>query len=159
MIATPRPHPETRALARACRGFVVIGILFLSACSTVVTTERGGDGGPATHPPAAPAVPEPVPTCRECGVVQRIDTIPAGRTVSSAKGPVLGGIVGGVASRDIAKDASGTGGAGQTAPARDTYNIHVRLQDGRDIVINQAELGGLRAQMRVRVVGGRVVPQ
>lgn len=137
-----------------CRTLLVIGLVALAGCSTsVVRTDTGGTGSTVPVAPPASATPEPVPVCRECGIIQRIDTIPAGRTVSSAKGPVLGGIVGGVASRDTTGETSGT------TPARDTYNIHVRLQDGRNIMVNQAELAGLRTQMKVRVIAGRVVPQ
>lgn len=140
----------------AVRALLVIGMVALAGCST--TYVKAPDApNPGTRPPASttsvPTTPAATPACRECGVIQRIDTVPAGRTVSTAKGPVLGGIVGGVASRDVPKEG------GTSGPARDTYNIHVRLQDGRDIVINQAGKEGLRTQMRVRVIKGRVVPE
>ena len=39
----------------------------------------------------------------------------------------------------------------------DTYNIHVRMDDGRTLVINQHDLRGIRENTYVRVVNGKVV--
>ena len=38
-----------------------------------------------------------------------------------------------------------------------SYDIQVRMDDGRVIVVNQKELGGVRENTYVRVVNGRVV--
>ena len=39
----------------------------------------------------------------------------------------------------------------------ETYNIHVRMDDGRTLVINQHDLRGIRENTYVRVVNGKVV--
>ena len=49
------------------------------------------------------------------------------------------------------------GNAIQNRVTDDTYNIHVRMDDGRTVVINQRDLGGIRENTYVRVVNGRVV--
>ena len=49
------------------------------------------------------------------------------------------------------------GNAIQNRATSDTYNIHVRLDDGRTVVINQRDLGGIRENTYVRVVNGKVV--
>ena len=49
------------------------------------------------------------------------------------------------------------GNAIQNRATSDTYNIHVRLDDGRSVVINQRDLGGIRENTYVRVVNGKVV--
>jgi len=49
------------------------------------------------------------------------------------------------------------GNAIQGRVTGDTYNIHVRMDDGRTVVINQRDLGGIRENTYVRVVNGKVV--
>ena len=39
----------------------------------------------------------------------------------------------------------------------DTYDISVRMDDGRTIVVNQRDLGGIRENTYVRVVNGKVI--
>lgn len=112
--------------------------------------------------------------CRDCGIVTRIDAISSGRTNSSATGAVLGGIVGAVAGRQISKETGGSKGnknvsaaAGAAAGAiagnaiqnrsGDGYDITVRMDDGRSVVINQRSLDGVRENAYVRVANGRVV--
>ena len=112
--------------------------------------------------------------CYDCGIVTRIDAISIGRTQSSATGAVLGGIVGAVAGRQISKETGGSKGnknisaaAGAAAGAvagnaiqnrtSGSYDITVRMDDGRSVVINQRSLDGVRENAYVRVVNGRVV--
>ncbi|MNO04734.1 hypothetical protein D3C81_2258640 [compost metagenome] len=38
-----------------------------------------------------------------------------------------------------------------------SYDIQVRMDDGRVIMVNQKDLGGIRENTYVRVVNGRVV--
>ena len=113
--------------------------------------------------------------CTDCGIVTRIDTVASGRTAPSATGAILGGIVGAVAGHEISDKTGGSKGnqnvaavAGAAAGAMagnaiqknvtsDTYNIHVRMDDGRTVVINQRDLGGIRENTYVRVVNGKVV--
>ncbi len=105
----------------------------------------------------------------------RIDTIASGRSAPSATGAILGGIVGAVAGHEISDHTGGSKGnqnvaavAGAAAGAMagnaiqkrttgDTYDIHVRMDDGRTVVINQHDLGGVRENTYVRVVNGKVV--
>ena len=113
--------------------------------------------------------------CNDCGIVTRIDTVASGRTAPSATGAVLGGIVGAVAGREIADNNTDSEGRKNTATAAgavagavagnaiqnrvtgDSYDVHVRMDDGRTVVINQRDAGGLRANTYVRVVNGKVV--
>ena len=109
------------------------------------------------------------------GIVDRIDVVPSGRSAPSATGAVLGGIVGAVAGRQISDRTGGSEGnknvatvAGAVAGAAagnaiqnrttgDTYNITVRMDDGRRVTINQHDLGGVRENTYVRIQNGRVV--
>ncbi|HET6395244.1 MAG TPA: glycine zipper 2TM domain-containing protein [Pseudoxanthomonas sp.] len=143
-----------------------VGTFALAGCST--TSPNYGYGS------SYPSSPSRV-SCIDCGIVTRIDTVPAGRSAPSATGAVLGGIVGAVAGRQISDRTGGSEGnknvatvAGAVAGAAagnaiqnrvtdDTYNIHVRMDDGRTVVINQRDLGGIRENTYVRVVNGRVV--
>lgn len=145
-----------------------IGTLALVGCSTT-SPNYGGYGNYGTSYPSAPTA------CADCGIVTRIETVASGRTAPSATGAVLGGIVGAVAGREISDRTGGSKGnqniatvAGAAAGAAagnaiqnrvtdDTYNIHVRMDDGRTVVINQRDLGGIRENTYVRVVNGRVV--
>lgn len=113
--------------------------------------------------------------CADCGIVTRIDTVQSNRTAPSATGAVLGGIVGAVAGRTISHETGGSKGnenvatvlgAGAGAVAGnaiqknvtgDSYDIQVKMDDGRVIVVNQRDLGGIRENTYVRVVNGRVV--
>ncbi|HVK50241.1 MAG TPA: glycine zipper 2TM domain-containing protein [Pseudoxanthomonas sp.] len=113
--------------------------------------------------------------CADCGIVERIDVVGSGKTAPSATGAVLGGIVGAVAGRAISNSTGGSEGnknvstaAGAVAGAvagnaiqkrttGDTYNITVRLDDGRRVTINQHDLGGIRENTYVRVQNGKVV--
>ena len=49
------------------------------------------------------------------------------------------------------------GNAIQNRVTGDSYDVHVRLDDGRTVVVNQRDVGGLRANTYVRVVNGKVV--
>lgn len=113
--------------------------------------------------------------CADCGIVTRIDTVASGRTAPSATGAILGGIVGAVAGHEISDKTGGSKGnqnisavAGAAAGALagnkiqqnvtgNSYDIQVRMDDGRVIVVNQKDLGGIRENTYVRVVNGRVV--
>ena len=101
--------------------------------------------------------------------------VPSGRSAPSATGAVLGGIVGAVAGRQISDRTGGSEGnknvstvAGAVAGAAagnaiqnrttgDTYNVTVRMDDGRRVTINQRDLGGVRENTYVRIQNGRVV--
>ncbi|RYZ71128.1 MAG: glycine zipper 2TM domain-containing protein [Lysobacteraceae bacterium] len=113
--------------------------------------------------------------CLDCGIVTRIDTVSSGRTAPAATGAVLGGIVGAIAGHEIADKTGGSKGnqniaavagavggaaAGKAIQNRTTgnsYDVHVRMDDGRTVVITQRDLAGIRENTYVRVVNGRVV--
>ena len=142
-----------------------VGTLALAGCST-----SPGYGSSTGYP----AYPSQV-SCADCGIVTRIDTLASGRSAPSATGAVLGGIVGAVAGHEISDKTGGSKGnrtiaaaAGAAAGAvagnaiqnrvtSDTHNIHVRMDDGRTVVINQRDLDGVRENTYVRVVNGKVV--
>jgi len=113
--------------------------------------------------------------CADCGIVTRIDTVQSNRSAPSATGAVLGGIVGAVAGRTISHETGGSkgnenvatvlgAGAGAVAgnaiqknTTGDSYDIQVRMDDGRVLMVNQRDLGGIRENTYVRVVNGKVV--
>ena len=150
---------------------IAIGLtatLALAGCASTSPGYSSGYGGGYNTAPANRY-------CADCGIVDRIDVVPSGRSAPSATGAVLGGIVGAVAGREISDRTGGSKGnqnvaavAGAVAGAAagkaiqdrvtgDTYNIHVRMDDGRTLVINQHDLRGIRENTYVRVVNGRVV--
>ena len=115
--------------------------------------------------------------CTDCGTVTRIDTVASGRTAPTATGAILGGIVGAVAGHEISDHTGGSKGnrniaavAGAAAGAvagnkiqqnvtGNSYDIQVRMDDGRVVVVNQRDLNGIRESSYVRVVNGRVIPR
>jgi len=147
-----------------------IGTLALAGCATTSPNTGYGQSYPSgnSYPPAQQS-------CMDCGIVTRIDAIASGRSAPSATGAVLGGIVGAVAGHEISDKTGGSKGnqniaaaagaaagavAGNSVQKRvtgDTYNVHVRMDDGRTVVVNQRDLGGVRENTYVRVVNGRVV--
>lgn len=113
--------------------------------------------------------------CADCGIVTRIDTVSSNRSAPTGTGAVLGGIVGAVAGRQISKETGGSkgnknvaavagaaggalaGNAIQNRVTGDSYEVTVRMDDGRSVVINQRDLAGVRENTYVRVVNGKVV--
>ncbi|WP_024868785.1 glycine zipper 2TM domain-containing protein [Pseudoxanthomonas suwonensis] len=150
-------------------GLAATGVLVLAGCTTSPNYGSGGYYGSS-----APAYPSQT-RCADCGLVTRIDAIGSGRSAPSATGAVLGGIVGAVAGHEISDKTGGSKGnqnvaavAGAAAGAMagnaiqkrvtgDSYDIHVRMDDGRTVVINQRDLGGIRENTYVRVVNGKVI--
>ena len=153
-------------LNKSMLGLAAIGMFALAGCTTTSPNYGYGSSAPAYPSQAA---------CVDCGIVTRIDTVASGRTAPSATGAILGGIVGAVAGHEISDKTGGSKGnqnvaavAGAVAGAAagkaiqdrvtgDTYNIHVRMDDGRTLVINQHDLRGIRENTYVRVVNGKVV--
>ncbi|WP_313346182.1 glycine zipper 2TM domain-containing protein [Stenotrophomonas sp.] len=113
--------------------------------------------------------------CADCGIVTRINQVASGRSAPSATGAILGGIVGAVAGHEISDHTGGSKGNQNVAAAAgavggalagnqiqknvtsDTFDVTVRMDDGRTVVVNQRDLGGIRENTYVRVVNGRVV--
>lgn len=113
--------------------------------------------------------------CYDCGSVTRIET-GVGSRAPNATGAVIGGVLGAVAAREVAKDRTDSTGRQNTATvagaaagaaignavqnrAGTGYNIYVRMQDGRETVAMQDDLGNIRVGSYVRVVNGRAYLQ
>jgi outer membrane lipoprotein SlyB len=106
--------------------------------------------------------------CNNCGVVQRIDIERYGDGRASGGGAVAGALIGAavgnqVGSGDGRKAATVAGAiAGGVAGnnieknrnSRDTYEVVVRLDSGRTIVLEQRDLNGIREGSRVVVNSG-----
>jgi len=145
-------------------GLAAVVTVALAGCAT--TSPGYGYGAP---PPASGSA-----ACYDCGTVTRIEmTSSGGSSVPNATGAVLGGIVGAAAGRELADDESKgrqntatVAGAVAGAVAGNAiqnrvqannaaYNIHVRMSDGRSVVVSQTDLGGIREGSYVRVYNGR----
>jgi outer membrane lipoprotein SlyB len=164
-ITMMQKHPGSHRML----GLAAVGMLALAGCAT--TSPNYGSSYPSSSQYPYPSQA----SCMDCGLVTRIDVVPSGRSAPSATGAILGGIVGAVAGHEISDKTGGSKGnqnvaavAGAAAGAMagnaiqkratgDTYNVHVRMDDGRTVVINQHDLGGGRENTYVRVVNGKVV--
>ena len=113
----------------------------------------------------------PSSACYDCGTVTRIET-GVGSRAPNATGAVVGGLVGAVAAREIAKNRTDSEGRTNTATVAGAvggavvgnaiqnrvgtgYNIFVRMQDGREAVAMQDDVGNIRVGSYVRVSNGR----
>lgn len=113
----------------------------------------------------------PTSACYDCGTVTRIET-GVGSRAPNATGAVVGGLIGAVAAREVAKNRTDSEGRTNTATvagavggavvgnaiqnrAGTGYNIFVRMQDGRETVAMQDDLGSIRVGSSVRVQNGR----
>jgi outer membrane lipoprotein SlyB len=111
--------------------------------------------------------------CYDCGRIERIESVYGARDNSRA-GAVLGGVVGAVVGRELADDESEgrrntatvagavagavAGNAIENRVNAETYDIHVRMNDGRILVFNRNTLGnGIREGAYVRVEGNRLI--
>lgn len=153
-------------------------LIALAAASLITVagcaTSPGYGGGYAGGPPAS----SNYGNCYDCGVVTRIEAMGGTSAPSSgATGAVIGGLVGAAAGRTLANDSS-TGrqntatvagaAAGAVAGAAiqrnmngsaGSYNVYVRMNDGRTTMVTQNDLGSVREGTRVRVYNGRVWAQ
>lgn len=125
----------------------------------------GGYAGSGSGYGGAPA------NCYDCGTVTRIEQ-GAGSRTPNATGAVIGGVLGAAAARELAKSKTDSEGRRNTATvggavagaaignaiqnrAGTGYNIYVRMQDGRQLVVSQDDLGGIREGSYVEVRNGR----
>lgn len=109
--------------------------------------------------------------CYDCGTVTRIETGVGSRT-PNATGAVVGGLIGAATAREVAKNRTDSEGRTNTATVAGAvggavvgnaiqnrvgtgYNIFVRMQDGREMVAMQDDLGSIRVGSYVRVSNGR----
>lgn len=137
------------------------------AATGCASTNSSGYGYNGSAPPGT--------ACYDCGSVTRIEA-GAGSRMPNATGAVVGGLLGAVAAREVAKDRTDSAGRQNTATvagaaagavignaiqnrAGTGYNIYVRMQDGRETVAMQDDLGNIRVGSYVRVVNGRAYLQ
>ncbi|MDZ4348430.1 MAG: glycine zipper 2TM domain-containing protein [Xanthomonadaceae bacterium] len=136
---------------------VILSALFLAACATSPGgnrgySDRGYDDGYAR--------------CQSCGTVERIEVV-RGERSSGGGGAVLGGIIGGVIGNQIGsgdgrRAATAVGAIGgavagnqveKNRNAAPTYDLFIRMDDGRRIVVNQREIGGIREGSYIEMRG------
>ena len=134
----------------------------LAGCASTSPGYGGGSYGPSRNA-----------SCHDCGTVVAIERS-AARQGQNVVGPVLGGIVGAAAAKEIAGRNTDSDGRRNTAIAAGAiggavagnaiqnrtrgdglYNIHVRMQDGRTTVLSQGDVSGLREGSNVRVQNGQ----
>ena len=148
------------------------GAAALLACLAAAgcATTSPGYGGGYNAPPVSGA-------CYDCGTVTRIEVAAVRESnVPNATGAVLGGLVGAAAAREIAKRETDSEGRENTATVagavagaaignaiqnrsqanNSSYNVYVRMDNGRTTVVSQNDLGGIREGSYVRVYDGRV---
>ncbi|WP_407351107.1 peptidoglycan-associated outer membrane lipoprotein precursor [Luteimonas sp. R10] len=150
----------------------LIGTTTLAAAALALAGCASSPGyGPGYGGTSSPGYGTPS-SCYDCGTVTRIERTSDGKP--NVAGPLLGGIVGAVAGKELARrntDSEGrrnvatAGGAIAGAVAGNAiqnrtegsgvYNVHVRMDDGRTVVLSQADLGGIREGSYVRVQDGR----
>jgi len=130
--------------------------------------------GYTSSPSYGPAYGSASTSCYDCGTVTRVEVTSSGSNVPNATGAVLGGIVGAVAGREISDKTGGSKGnqnvatvggavAGAVAgnaiqnhvQAQGAYNVYVRMNDGRSVVVSQRDLAGIREGSYVRVTNGQ----
>ena len=89
--------------------------------------------------------------CADCGIVGAV----AGRQISDRTGGSEGNKNVSTVAGAVAGAAAGN--AIQNRTTGDSYDITVRMDDGRRVTINQRDLAGVRENTYVRIQNGRVV--
>jgi outer membrane lipoprotein SlyB len=120
----------------------------------------------ANEPGPARAVPK---ICRECGVIESINTVEQpgeGSGVGAVAGGVLGGVlghqVGNGRGKDLATIAGAVGGAvaghqiEKSVKKKVEYDVLVRLEDNTAQTMHYPSDPGFRAGERVKVVDGQI---
>jgi len=146
-----------------------LACLALSGCITTPAPNYGNYGG-STYNNQSNA-------CTNCGTVIRIDEVLQANNPHPATGAVLGGVVGAIAGHEISDHTGGSrgnrnvaaaigAGAGalaghqiQQSRSGPSWDIQVRMDDGRVIVVNQRNIDGIHQNGAVQVNGGRVTPR
>ena len=88
-----------------------------------------------------------------------LDSLADAVTGSLRESDQTGGSKGNKNIATVAGAAAGAAGGNaiQNRVTGDSYDVHVRMDDGRTVVVNQRDVGGLRTNTYVRVVNGKVV--
>ena len=148
---------------RLTGAMALLSALAMTGCATSPGYSSGNSYGSGYG--NAPA------NCYDCGTVTRIEQ-GAGSRAPNATGAVIGGLVGAAAARELAKNRTDSEGKQNTATVGGAvagavvgnaiqnrtgtgYNIYVRMQDGRETVVSQDDLGGIREGSYVRISNGR----
>lgn len=143
---------------------VIAAALAMAGCATA---PGYGSGGGYVNQPAYGNQGN----CQDCGTITRIEYAGStGSNVPNATGAVLGGVVGAVAGRELGHDESKgkrntatvvgaaagalAGNAIQNRVQGDNYRVHVRMDNGRTVVLDQRNVNGMREGSYVRVYGG-----
>jgi outer membrane lipoprotein SlyB len=105
--------------------------------------------------------------CSNCGTVDRTEQVYGDRH-STGAGAVLGGVVGGVLGNQVGKGngktAATVAGVAVGAVAGNeieknqngaSFDIYVRMDDGRRLILNQRDLAGISAGSHVSVENNR----
>lgn len=154
-------------------GVAAAASLALAGCATSPGYSGGGGYNNGGYNQPSPGYGNQNNSCYDCGIVTRIEQISTQSNAPSATGAVLGGLVGAVAGRKIADDHTDSkgrknsatvggavagalaGNAIQNRVGAPSYNVYVRMDDGRTQVVTQKDLGGIRENTYVRVNNGR----
>ncbi len=152
-------------------GVATVASLALAGCAT--SPGYGGGYGGGGYNNGYPQQQPQQNVCYDCGIVTRIEQISTQSNAPNATGAVLGGLVGAVAGRKIADDHTDSkgrknsatvggavagaiaGNAIQNRVGAPSYNVYVRMDDGRTQVVTQKDLAGIRENTYVRVSNGR----
>jgi outer membrane lipoprotein SlyB len=162
----PTP-PSTEENAMKLRHIVLTTALASLTLAGCATAPRAGYG--QAQAPGTSGV-----RCYDCGRIERIEQVYGARSNSRA-GAVLGGVVGAVAAREIPSHGSDgrentatvagavagavAGNAIENRMNAETYDIQIRMDDGRQIVLNRNTLGNnIREGAYVRVNGNSLTP-
>lgn len=127
---------------------VAVALLALAGCATQAPYRTSSEiNVPATTAPAAtatPSTPSASTNGARCvagsGVVVRVGND------AQAAAMMQGGVLGGV----LADDGKGAGSQAAT-PASGGHDIYVRMDDGRKLIVNQHDIGGIAAGTRVAI--------
>ena len=149
---------------------LVSATLALAGCATHAGSYGSGYG-------SSPGYGYGAADCYSCGTVTRIERS-GGNNNPNVIGPVLGGVVGAVAGKELARRNSDSDGRRNVATAGgaiagavagnaiqnrveggNVYQVHVRMQDGRNTVESQSDISGIREGSWVRIENGRAWSQ
>ena len=134
--------------------------LSLAACATGPGYYDNGPayGGPSNYPAR----------CANCGTVERIEHV-YGNSHTSGAGAVIGGIVGGVLGSTVGKGDGrkaatvvgvvGGAVAGNAIEKHEnqegSFDVYVRMDNGQKLILNQRDIGNIRAGSYVDVANGK----
>jgi outer membrane lipoprotein SlyB len=142
---------------------LVATVVLLGACASTPSYRGPPPGAAPVY--SGPSSPSP---CHACGRVVRIDVISGDRRTDGS-GAVIGGVVGGVLGNQVGKGdgrkaatvagvvaGAVVGNEVQKNANGPTYDIRVQMDDGRRLIYNQRELGGIAVGSYVDVYDNRV---